>query len=369
MTLQVAPAPTIPLTINDDNGNPVAGALYNTYVAGTLTPQASYADNTNSPALNTNPVVANAAGQLTVYLDESLGYHIVVTDSTGLVTLSDKDNIFAPTGITSLSPAAISAALGYTPYDAANPDGFITPAASLVLSGDVTGTGTVEAVTTSLSATGVTAGTYNQPTIVVDAGGRISSATNATPILTTKGDLAVFSTTATREPVGTNGQVLTADSSQATGISWQDPEGTTLTNAASTDLVRTGGSGADNNPDPALSITITNAGIYQFVFTTEFFSPTAGVFIGVGFTGTFSSNYWGGWFSLGGGSGGQVEARAVNTQHSFSSGIDDHDLIVYQGFINITGAGTLSLIWGNSGAGGNSMTRSAGSNVIVTKVG
>lgn len=43
--------------------------------------------------------------------------------------------------------------------------------------------------------------------------------------LTTKGDLYTYSTTDTRLGVGTNGQVLTADSTQATGIKWASPSG------------------------------------------------------------------------------------------------------------------------------------------------
>lgn len=49
----------------------------------------------------------------------------------------------------------------------------------------------------------------------VSAGGAISP-------LTTKGDVWVYSTGDTRLPVGTNGQVLTADSTQATGLKWND---------------------------------------------------------------------------------------------------------------------------------------------------
>lgn len=41
--------------------------------------------------------------------------------------------------------------------------------------------------------------------------------------LTTKGDLYTFDTVNQRLAIGTNGQVLTADSAQATGMKWADP--------------------------------------------------------------------------------------------------------------------------------------------------
>ena len=43
--------------------------------------------------------------------------------------------------------------------------------------------------------------------------------------LTTKGDIHAFSTVDARLPVGTNGQVLVADSSEATGLKWATPAG------------------------------------------------------------------------------------------------------------------------------------------------
>jgi hypothetical protein len=49
------------------------------------------------------------------------------------------------------------------------------------------------------------------------AGGGLSSP------LTTKGDVWVFSTVDARLPVGTNGKILSADSAEATGLKWIDP--------------------------------------------------------------------------------------------------------------------------------------------------
>lgn len=51
------------------------------------------------------------------------------------------------------------------------------------------------------------------------------TAAGASSPLTTKGDLYTYSTTNARLGVGTNGQVLTADSSAATGIKWATPAG------------------------------------------------------------------------------------------------------------------------------------------------
>lgn len=50
-------------------------------------------------------------------------------------------------------------------------------------------------------------------------GGGGSSGGTTSP-LTTKGDLYAYSTTNDRLPVGTNGQILSADSTQATGLKW-----------------------------------------------------------------------------------------------------------------------------------------------------
>ena len=46
---------------------------------------------------------------------------------------------------------------------------------------------------------------------------------SATTVVTTKGDLLTYSTTAARLGVGSNGTVLTADSAEATGVKWAAP--------------------------------------------------------------------------------------------------------------------------------------------------
>lgn len=45
----------------------------------------------------------------------------------------------------------------------------------------------------------------------------------ASPVVTTKGDLYTYSTTPLRLGVGTNGQILTADSTKTTGLNWTTP--------------------------------------------------------------------------------------------------------------------------------------------------
>ena len=51
--------------------------------------------------------------------------------------------------------------------------------------------------------------------------------------LTTKGDVHTYSTTDARLPVGTNNQVLTADSTQALGLKWATPTSGGMTSLAS----------------------------------------------------------------------------------------------------------------------------------------
>ena len=63
---------------------------------------------------------------------------------------------------------------------------------------------------------------------VAGVGAQGATGASGTAPLTTKGDLLGYDTAANRVAVGTNGQVLTADSTAATGVAWAAGSGMTL---------------------------------------------------------------------------------------------------------------------------------------------
>lgn len=79
------------LQLFDNDGNPATGYFLFTYVAGTSTPANTYSDALLTIA-NANPVVLDAAGRATIYLQPSIGYKFVL-QTPALVTVWTQDNV------------------------------------------------------------------------------------------------------------------------------------------------------------------------------------------------------------------------------------------------------------------------------------
>ncbi|HLG97133.1 MAG TPA: hypothetical protein VKX49_12545 [Bryobacteraceae bacterium] len=77
----------------DNNGVACSGCLLYSYLAGTTTPQATYTDSTGSFP-NSNPVVADSAGRMSVWLG-AMAYKLVLQTSGGS-TLWTVDNVVSP---------------------------------------------------------------------------------------------------------------------------------------------------------------------------------------------------------------------------------------------------------------------------------
>jgi hypothetical protein len=132
--------------------------------------------------------------------------------------------------------------------------------------------------------------------------------------LTTKGDLYGYSTTNARVAVGTNGQVLTADSTAATGVAWATPATGGMTLLSTTSL-----SGA--------STTISSiSGSYKdlIVYAKDWYSSSnANVLVTVNGD-TTASNYQS-WYS-GSVNGNTVSTYGENNNVGFSmDGIGSHN--------------------------------------------
>jgi hypothetical protein len=101
---------------------------------------------------------------------------------------SDVTSVFGRVGAVSLTSTDVTGALGFTPYNSTNPNGYITGNQGITVSGDATGSGTT-AISITLAASGIIAGTYNNSATAVspitfDAKGRatgVGSAVTITP--------------------------------------------------------------------------------------------------------------------------------------------------------------------------------------------
>lgn len=73
--------PNVKQQFLDGNGDPLAGGLLYSYVAGSTTPLTTYSD--NEVTQNANPVVLDARGEADVWLAASNTYKLTLTDSDG----------------------------------------------------------------------------------------------------------------------------------------------------------------------------------------------------------------------------------------------------------------------------------------------
>lgn len=92
MTAQLAPQPVFQAFA--PNGRFLVGGQLFTYAAGTTTPIATYVDSTQTTQ-NANPVILNAMGQASVWVDPTLRYKFVLQDSAGN-PIWTKDQINSP---------------------------------------------------------------------------------------------------------------------------------------------------------------------------------------------------------------------------------------------------------------------------------
>ena len=88
----------------DDNGDPLAGGLIETYEAGTSTPLMTYSD-ADLTTPNTNPIVCDAYGRASIFVADGVPYKVIVKDSLGNVIYSDPE-VEVPA--VAAAPAAVS---------------------------------------------------------------------------------------------------------------------------------------------------------------------------------------------------------------------------------------------------------------------
>lgn len=74
----------------DENGDPAVGWKLHTYTAGTVTPVATFTN--ESGTLNTNPIILNSRGEADVWINPALQYKFYLTDEND-VEIWTKDDL------------------------------------------------------------------------------------------------------------------------------------------------------------------------------------------------------------------------------------------------------------------------------------
>lgn len=170
--------------------------------------------------------------------------------------------------------------------------------------------------------------------------------------LTTKGDVYVYSSADTRLPVGTNNQLLTADSTQTTGLKWTSPI---------VCVVKTADEGVTSSTvlqnDDELTFT-TTSGQWAVIFVLYVDGATSGdIKIGTGFT--IQGGH--GILSSVSGTSGSIETISNNTQAYGLAGAGTKSTIIITGQTT----GSLQLQWAQNSSNVTATTVYAGSFLIA----
>lgn len=208
-----------------------------------------------------------------------------------------------------------------------------------------------------------TPGSYIQANITVNDLGFITAVATGNT-LTTKGDLEVYTTGLARLGIGVDGTVLTANSSAASGMAWEAPFNALLSNGATTNLVRNGASGFVADPD--LTVTLAADTVYNITCYWHGASPSAGVYFSMAYTGTAQANASWAYHQVNTGGNGDGGPFALGAS-SLLGGFGDM-MMTAVATIYTTSSGNFSFNWGNASAGGNSITRYAGSGINAVEV-
>lgn len=132
------------------------------------------------------------------------------TTSTGVpssVAFTGTGNVVRAT-----SPTLVTPALG-------TPSALVLTNATALPGGQITGSQSIPPSTLPLATTSAFGAFKPDGSTITCSVGVCSSSGGSTPV-TTKGDLYGFTTVPARVPVGSNGAVLTADSTQSSGLNW-----------------------------------------------------------------------------------------------------------------------------------------------------